>query len=293
LNKLINKVKEKRSISKLKRVLLTKETKDKILAYLRAEFIDYGSEVVDGALNHIDIQLNRKDTVVPAKTRRKTELAPAATGRAAQVWSYLEKLRPKLRPENVGLLIEVGKEHTHVFKIDWHHTGKELLVFSKEGVKRRKPANAIKEVFGNKIAAKYGNISRRRGAFVDTSKSPHEVIAHYGEFEGYIARKKAYGTDAPLTPTKKYEQNAQEFFSQQTSHAQEKIRRNILDRRPLWEFFLREKQMTVVQFKNLSHFKQKGISGFMQFLTRNGLADRDGDLFTLNEEAIPHIKKLL
>jgi hypothetical protein len=51
--------------------------------------------------------------------------------------------------------------------------------------------------------------------------------------------------------------------------------------------------MTKAQFKNLSHFKQKGITGFMQFLTRNGLAVRDGDLFTLNEEAIPHIKKLL
>jgi hypothetical protein len=78
LNKLINKVKEKRSISKLRRVLLTKETKDNILAYLRAEFIDYGSEIVEGALNSIDIQLNRKDIVVPAKTRRKTEPAPTS-----------------------------------------------------------------------------------------------------------------------------------------------------------------------------------------------------------------------
>jgi predicted transcriptional regulator len=76
LNKLINKVKEKRSISKLRRVLLTKETKENILAYLRAEFIDYGSEIVEGALNSIDIQLNRKDIVRPPKTKRKTEPAP-------------------------------------------------------------------------------------------------------------------------------------------------------------------------------------------------------------------------
>ena len=294
LNKLINKVKEKRSISKLSRVLLTKETKDNILAYLRAEFIDYGSEIVEGALNSIDIQLNRKDPVVPAKKRRKTEPAPTTTtSRAGQVWSYLEKLRPRLRPENVGLLIAVDKEHTHVFKIDWHHTGRELMVFSKEGIQHRRQAYAIMEVFGNKIAAKYGSIARKMGAFVDTSKSPPEVIANYGEFERYIGRKKIYGNGAALKPTKKYERSAKEFFNQNTYDASEKIRRNILNRRPLWEFFLKERQMTVAQFKDLSHFKKKAIAGFMQFLTRNGLAVRDGDLFTLNEEAIPHIKKLL
>jgi len=217
---------------------------------------------------------------------------PKHTGRAAKAWSYLEKLRPRLRPENIGLLIEIDKEHTYVFEIDWHHTGKELLVFSQEDI-RRKPANAIKEAFGNKIAAKYGNIERKMWAFVDTSKSPSEVIARFGEFESYIGREKKYGTAAPLRPIKQYEQTAEEFFSQRTVHAREKIRNNILNRRSLWNFFLKKGQMTVAQLKDLSHFKPKGIAGFMQFLTRNGIATRAGDLFTLNEAVIPQIKELL
>jgi len=65
LNNLISKVKEKRSIKKLKQVLVSKETKDKILAYLRNEFIEYGSEIVEGALDSLDIQISRKGTVIP------------------------------------------------------------------------------------------------------------------------------------------------------------------------------------------------------------------------------------
>jgi hypothetical protein len=51
--------------------------------------------------------------------------------------------------------------------------------------------------------------------------------------------------------------------------------------------------MTVAQFKDHSHFKPKGITGLFQFLTKNGIATRDGDLFTLNEAVIPQIEELL
>ena len=66
------------------------------------------------------------------------------------------------------------------------------MVFSQEGI-HRKPANAIKNVFGNKIAAKYGNVARKMGAFVDTSKSPSEVIARFGEFESYALHSSSSG----------------------------------------------------------------------------------------------------
>lgn len=236
------------------------------------------------------VKVVKPDTKVITEKVRK----PTHTSRAAQVWSYLEKLCPGLRLEKVRLLIEIDKKHTYIFKIDWRHTGRNLMVFSQEQEDiHRSPANAIKEVFGNEIAAKYGNIERKMGAFVDTSKSPPEVIARFGEFESYIEREKKYGAATPLKPIKQYEQNPQKFFSQRTARAREKIRNTILNRRPLWEFFLKKRQMTVTQFKDHSHFKPKGIAAFMQFLTRNGIATRDGDLFTLNEAVIPQIKELL
>lgn len=217
---------------------------------------------------------------------------PTHTSRAARLWAYLQKIRPGLRPENIGLLIEIDKRHTNVFEIDWHHTGRELMVFSKEGI-HRKPANAIKETFGDKVAAKYSNIARKMGAFVDTAKSPPELIARFGDFESYIEREKQYGTATSIKPVKQYKKNAQDFFSQRTAHAREKIRINILNRRPLWDFFLKNGQMHVSQFKELSQFKPKGMSGFMHFLTRNGIATGDGDLFILHEGVIPQIKQLL
>jgi predicted Zn-ribbon and HTH transcriptional regulator len=64
LDNLIIKVKEKRSIKKLKRVLESKETKDKVLAYLRNEFIEYGSEIVEDTLKSMDIQIGGTTTAV-------------------------------------------------------------------------------------------------------------------------------------------------------------------------------------------------------------------------------------
>jgi hypothetical protein len=234
----------------------------------------------------------KEPTKRTTKVIRKEVREPKHTGRAAVVWSYLEKVCPGLRPENVGLLIEIDETDSHIFEIDWAHTGKELMVLSEAGI-HRKPANAIKEVFGNEIAARHVQFARKMGAFVNTLKSPPEVIVGFGELENYIERVKIYGPATPLQQKKEYVKNAQEFFAERSAHTQEKIHNNILNRRPLWEFFLKEGEMTVDQFKDFSHFKPKAIAGFIQFLTRNGLATRDKDVFRLNEGVIPQIKKLL
>jgi len=59
LNSLISKVKEKRNITKLERELESEETKEKVLAYLRNEFTEYGSEIVETALKSMEIQIKR------------------------------------------------------------------------------------------------------------------------------------------------------------------------------------------------------------------------------------------
>ncbi len=51
--------------------------------------------------------------------------------------------------------------------------------------------------------------------------------------------------------------------------------------------------MTSAESKELSEFKAKAIAGFELFLTRNGIASRFRDIFTLNEAVIPKIQKLL
>jgi hypothetical protein len=45
--------------------------------------------------------------------------------------------------------------------------------------------------------------------------------------------------------------------------------------------------------ENQGHFEPKAIAGFIRFLTHNRLAARFGDVFTLNESAIPHIERFL
>jgi predicted type IV restriction endonuclease len=241
--------------------------------------------------NKDGLTLLEKPVVKPTPQTRRV-IQPAHLGRTAQVWAYLEKLRPGMRRENVGLLIEIDKGHTHIFEIDWRHTGKELLILSQEGL-RRKPINAIKEVFGNEIAAKHQGFARKMWVFVDTSKSPPEAIARFGEFERYLDQEKKYGIATPLKPIKQKVKDVRELFSQRTSYAKRTIRNTILERKPLWKFFLKNGQMTVAQFKDHSHFKPKAVAGFIQFLTKNGIATRDGDLFILNEAAIPHIEQLL
>ncbi|MFX0200332.1 MAG: type I restriction enzyme HsdR N-terminal domain-containing protein, partial [Candidatus Hodarchaeota archaeon] len=77
------------------------------------------------------------------------------------------------------------------------------------------------------------------------------------------------------------------------AHRRRKIKENILNRRELWEAFMRNKRMTTSEFKRLSHFKPKGIAGFMRFLEGSGLSCMFGDIFILNEDVIPEIGRLI
>ncbi len=56
--KLINKFTADRNIKKLKEILLEKETKGKIIDFLKDEYAEYGSDVVDGALRDLRIDLS-------------------------------------------------------------------------------------------------------------------------------------------------------------------------------------------------------------------------------------------
>jgi len=63
LNQLIEKFKAKRNIKKLKTILSTEDTKTKIIDYLKKEFTDYGSDIVDEALNDLIVTLSFKGSV--------------------------------------------------------------------------------------------------------------------------------------------------------------------------------------------------------------------------------------
>jgi len=82
------------------------------------------------------------------------------------------------------------------------------------------------------------------------------------------------------------------YFSNITPSKQRRIFENITNKKELWLSFLEKKKMTVTEFKKLSNFKSKAITGFMHFLTQNDIASRFGDEFSLKEENIPYIQKI-
>jgi predicted type IV restriction endonuclease len=84
-----------------------------------------------------------------------------------------------------------------------------------------------------------------------------------------------------------------EYLRSIDAHRRRKIEENILNRRELWEAFVRTKRMTSSEFKSLSHFKPKAIAGFMHFLTTNRLAYRFAETFVLNEDVISEIGRLI
>jgi len=216
-----------------------------------------------------------------------------STGRIAQFWSYLIGLRPSLSPESVRLRIQIDEHHYHDFKPLWTHRGREFMVFSKLDIPR-KPSNAAKEVFGDLAPKQYSNIARKAGAFLDISETPPRKIADYKDVEHYIWK---YGHEPHISSLNKKQitksKKEENYFYSRDAHKQRKIIDNVLNRKKLWEVFLEKKRMTSAEFKELSEFKPKAIAGFMQFLTRNGIAERYGDTFKLVEDVIPPIKRLL
>jgi len=65
LDKLINQVKAKRNIDILRQILVSKDTKEKIVSFLRNEYIErFGSEIIENALEFLDIQLSITNPVI-------------------------------------------------------------------------------------------------------------------------------------------------------------------------------------------------------------------------------------
>lgn len=235
----------------------------------------------------------KKPTAVAHKPIAKTNSVPMDTSRTALCLAYLKELRPKVKQQHIKLLIEIDNKHKHIFEVDWNHSGKEFLVFGKSDM-HRKPSNAAKEVFGKDFLGSYSNIARKRGTFIDTSTSPVQVITRYADVEKHITHLRKAGV-LLSTPEENISvsNESDTFFDSITNHKQKKILGNIVQRRQLWDIFLEKKKMTTAEFKKHYKFKPKAIAGFLLFLTRNEIATRYADTYTLNEEVIPQIKELL
>lgn len=63
-----------RNIKKLRDILISQETKAKVLEYLKNEFMDFGSDVVEGALEDLEIQFTITTDEEPEKEDRKTHV---------------------------------------------------------------------------------------------------------------------------------------------------------------------------------------------------------------------------
>jgi hypothetical protein len=172
--------------------------------------------------------------------------------------AFLRKRCPGVKAEHIGLLIEIDKEHRYTFHVDWKHTGKEFLVFGKSG-RRKKPANALKEVFGNKFTG-YGNIARKEGKFVDTTKPSEAEIARYADVEKHVWELKKQGLIySPPKLDISVSTKAGTYFDSMDVHQQRQVEKNILQRRELWKVFLRNKEMTNADLKKYSQFKKRAL----------------------------------
>lgn len=67
LEEMIDQFKAKSSLKKLKDIIITNDTKTKILEFLQQEFEDYGSEIVSKALENLNVNLGYEKTVSPNK----------------------------------------------------------------------------------------------------------------------------------------------------------------------------------------------------------------------------------
>jgi hypothetical protein len=78
LNNLIERHKAKRNIRKLRESLVTKETEKKLFKFLRNEYSEYGSDIVEEALEALIINLSLKpsETEIRAKPTKKQQKQP-------------------------------------------------------------------------------------------------------------------------------------------------------------------------------------------------------------------------
>jgi hypothetical protein len=197
-----------------------------------------------------------------------------------------------LERDMVRLRIQLDQNNFYDFMIDWEHTGKLLMVFSRRGI-HQKPADAAKEVFGQALPPKIDNIARQYGKLIDISGNRARVLISYAEIDRHLWPTTGRVTYSPNQSQLVQSDHVCTYFDSINSYKQRKISENIFARKPLWREFVSKGHMTSAEFKQLSHFEPKAITGFMRFLTFNRIASRFGDVFTLNNGVMPHIKKLL
>ncbi|MBD3338402.1 MAG: hypothetical protein GF353_04805 [Candidatus Lokiarchaeota archaeon] len=220
----------------------------------------------------------------------KEEIESIEMNRSLQILEYLKKINPAISESKIKLRIQINEDNFHDFTIDWNHSGKELMVLSKGGV-HQKPSNAAKKVFGNRLPDNLSNIARKCGSFIDTSFAPPKKVADYKDVERDIWNKS--NDENPSSLISKNKEKRESYFKSIDVHKQKKIKENIIKRKQLWEVFISKKRMVTSEFKQLSYFKPKAIAGFMNFIQYNGIAERFGDEFILNDDVIPEIKKII
>lgn len=218
-------------------------------------------------------------------------------GRTSRVWEWFSRHEPDLDKSHVQLRIRINEDCFEDFQIDWNHLGDSLMVTYKG--KRLKPRNAVKRAMRQVLPdSAGGNIARHYGWFLDASHDPPREIVRYRDVESWVWRE--FGRRArnaqvpdwvsdPTFPSGK----GHAYFDTWNVHKAKRAQTNILRRLRLWEVFIEKKQMTIHDFKQHSRFGDKAIAGFAHYLTRNDIANRDGDLFSLNPAAIPYIQRLL
>lgn len=229
-------------------------------------------------ISGIDIPMRETITNdIPKKQQPINHFIPeisevSLTGRTDRIWAYLKSVNSEL-------------------KQSWTHSGYELMVFSKQGI-RQKPGKAAREFFGELLPKKRMDIPYKFGLFIDVSQSLTKKIAHYKDAAHHVWLQK----DEPDVSSSIYRSIDREdgtYFSSINATKQRRIIDNILNRKELWKIFLEKRKMTSAEFKLLSEFKPKAIAGFMKFITENGIASRYGDFFKLNENVIHEIQMLL
>ena len=223
----------------------------------------------------------------PVESKAQPAAKPSPLGQAARCWEYLKSLKPNLTREHVRLRLTIDKKRLHDFDIDWDHAGKELMVFPPNSDIHRKPVAAARTVFGEPFPKPH----EIRRTFIDVSETPPQLLATYLEVESHVRKAKSHSKELPVGPTQ--QAGEETYFDVITVSKRRRIKQNILSRRKLWERFLEKKRLSSGDFKRLSDFKPKAIAGFMNFLQRNKIASRTGDIFVINEAVVPKIRELL
>ncbi|MFC1509258.1 type I restriction endonuclease [Candidatus Omnitrophota bacterium] len=132
----INKFSKQRQITKLAELLISEDTKQKIIGFLRREFVDYGDEIFSEAIFKITVEVKKREEIVLAQKpkevshpKKMRQFAPISTRTKSNHFEErqlgsrgYEQVEDYIIP--VIRLLRSGKEHTEVF----HEIAKKLDV---------------------------------------------------------------------------------------------------------------------------------------------------------------------